>query len=99
MPVDPLPLSAVLITFNTGDRLAPCLRSLAFADEIVVVDSGSDDATLDVARGFGARVVEEAWRGFGPQKRLAVSLARTGPGATTFLDRRALRNAMAGVAA
>ncbi len=76
MPVAPLPLSAVLITFNTGEQLAPCLRSLSFADEIVVVDSGSDDATRDVARQFGARVVEEAWRGFGPQKRYAASLAR-----------------------
>ena len=70
------PLSAVLITFNTGEQLARCLRSLAFADEILVVDSGSDDATRDVARQFGARVVEEPWRGFGPQKRHAVSLAR-----------------------
>ena len=76
MPVDSLPLSAVLITFNTGEQLAPCLRSLAFADEIVVVDSGSDDATRDVARQHGARVVDEAWRGFGPQKRFAASLAR-----------------------
>ncbi len=73
---DPAPLlSAVLITFNTGEQLAPCLRSLAFADEIVVVDSGSDDTTRDVARRFGARVVEEAWRGFGPQKRFAVEQA------------------------
>ncbi len=71
-----LPLSAVLITFNTGDQLAACLRSLAFCDEIIVVDAGSGDATRDVARQHGARVVEEAWRGFGPQKRLAVSLAR-----------------------
>lgn len=76
MPVAPLPLSAVLITFNTGEQLAPCLRSLSFCDEIVVVDSGSDDATRDVARQFGARVVEEPWRGFGPQKRYAASLAR-----------------------
>ena len=76
MTFDPLPLSAVLITFNTGEQLAPCLRSLSFVDEIVVVDSGSDDATRDVARQFGARVVEESWRGFGPQKRYAVSLAR-----------------------
>ena len=75
MPSLPLPISAVLITYNTGEQLAPCLRSLAFVDEIVVVDSGSDDATRDVARSFGARVVEEAWRGFGPQKRHAVSLA------------------------
>ena len=70
------PLSAVLITYNTGEQLAPCLRSLAFAGEIVVVDSGSDDATREVARQFGARVVEEPWRGFGPQKAYAVSLAK-----------------------
>lgn len=76
MPDARLPLSAVLITYNTGDQLETCLRSLAFADEIVVVDSGSDDATRDVARRCGARVVEEAWRGFGPQKRYAVELAR-----------------------
>jgi glycosyltransferase involved in cell wall biosynthesis len=76
MPTASLPLSAVLITYNTGEQLAPCLRSLAFADEIVVVDSGSDDATREVARRHGARVVEETWRGFGPQKRYAVSLAR-----------------------
>lgn len=76
MPSDAAPrLSAVLITYNTGEQLAPCLRSLAFADEIVVVDSGSDDATRDVARRFGARVFEEAWRGFGPQKRFAVEQA------------------------
>ncbi len=76
MPDVSLPLSAVLITYNTGEQLAPCLRSLAFADEIVVVDSGSDDATREVARQHGARVVEEPWRGFGPQKHFAVSLAR-----------------------
>ena len=69
-------LSAVLITYNTGDQLEPCLRSLSFTDEIIVVDSGSDDATRDVARRHGARVFEEAWRGFGPQKRYAVSLAK-----------------------
>ena len=69
-------LSAVLITYNTGDQLEACLRSLAFTDEILVVDSGSDDATRDVARSHGARVIEEAWRGFGPQKRFAVSLAK-----------------------
>jgi glycosyltransferase involved in cell wall biosynthesis len=76
MPSSQLPVSAVLITYNTGEQLAPCLRSLAFVDEIVVVDSGSDDATREVARQHGARVVEEAWRGFGPQKRFAVSLAK-----------------------
>lgn len=76
MPVASLPLSAVLITYNTGDQLAACLRSLSFCDEIVVVDSGSDDATREIARHHGARVVEEPWRGFGPQKRYAVDCAR-----------------------
>ena len=76
MPDARTSLSAVLITYNTGDQLEPCLRSLAFTDEIIVVDSGSDDATRDVARRHGARVVEETWRGFGPQKRFAVSLAK-----------------------
>ena len=75
MPDHAPPLSAVLITYNTGEQLAPCLRSLAFADEIIVVDSGSDDATRDVARQFGAKVFEEPWRGFGPQKRFAVEQA------------------------
>lgn len=75
MSDDAPPLSAVLITYNTGDQLAPCLRSLAFADEIIVVDSGSDDATRDVAREHGATVFEEAWRGFGAQKRFAVDQA------------------------
>ena len=75
MPDNAPPLSAVLITYNTGEQLAPCLRSLAFADEIIVVDSGSDDATRDVAREFGAKVFEEAWRGFGPQKQFAVNQA------------------------
>jgi glycosyltransferase involved in cell wall biosynthesis len=76
MPRSSAPVSAVLITYNTGDQLAACLRSLAFVDEIVVVDSGSGDATREIARHYQARVVEEAWRGFGPQKRYAVSLAR-----------------------
>ncbi len=60
MPVVALPLSAVLITRNAAAQLSACLASLAFCDEIVVVDSGSDDATLDIARQHGARVLEQA---------------------------------------
>lgn len=70
-----VPLSAVLITRNAASQLAPCLDSLAFCDEIVVVDSGSADGTVDLARGRGARVIEEPWRGFGPQKQFAVEQA------------------------
>lgn len=70
------PVSAVLITKNAAHQLVPCLESLAFCDEIVVVDSGSTDDTVALARRFGARVIEAEWRGFGPQKQLAVNEAR-----------------------
>ncbi len=52
-----------------------CLASVAFADEIVVVDSGSVDATREIAEAAGARVIHEAWRGFGAQKQIAVEAA------------------------
>ena len=68
-------LSAVIITLNAGAQLADCLASLDFVDEIVVVDSGSNDNTLAIAAGR-ARVVNEPWRGFGPQKQFAVAQAR-----------------------
>lgn len=71
-----LPLSAVLITRNAAGALADCLASVAFCDDIVVVDSGSDDGTQALARGHGARVVDSEWRGFGPQKQFAVGEAR-----------------------
>lgn len=69
------PLSAVLITRNAAAQLEPCLASLAFADEIVVVDSGSQDATRALASQHGARVIEKEWLGFGRQKQFAVASA------------------------
>ena len=70
------PLSAVLITRNAAAVLAPCLESLAFADEIVVVDSGSSDGTAEIAGRYGARLVQKEWLGFGRQKQFAVEQAR-----------------------
>jgi glycosyltransferase involved in cell wall biosynthesis len=70
------PLSAVLITRNAANVLDPCLESLAFADEIVIVDSGSSDRTPEIARERGARVVQKEWLGFGRQKQFAVEQAK-----------------------
>lgn len=69
------PLSAVIITCNAAEQLEDCLESVAFADEIVVVDSGSTDDTSAIARRHGARVIERPWAGFGPQKQFAVQSA------------------------
>jgi glycosyltransferase involved in cell wall biosynthesis len=69
-------LSVIVITKNEEAMLARCLQSVRFADEIVVVDSGSTDRTVDIARECGARVVvTEDWPGFGPQKNRALDLA------------------------
>ena len=70
------PVSAVLITRNAAAVLEACLESLAFADEIVVVDSASGDATAQIAARHGARVVQKEWLGFGRQKQFAVEQAR-----------------------
>jgi len=70
-----LPLSVVLITLNAAAQLPDCLASVAFADEVLVVDSGSSDGTADLAARYGARVVIKEWLGFGRQKQYAVEQA------------------------
>lgn len=69
-------LSAVIITRNEAAKLAACLGTLSFADEILVVDSGSSDDTVAVAARLGARVIHQDWLGYGPQKRFAALQAR-----------------------
>ena len=69
-------LSAILITRNEAHNLPDCLAALAWCDEIVVLDSGSTDATLDIARRSGAHLHQTTdWPGFGPQKNRALDLA------------------------
>ena len=70
------PLTLVLITLNEAANLQRCLQSVPFVDEIVVLDSGSQDGTRELAQRLGATVHQEAWRGFGPQKQRAVELAK-----------------------
>jgi glycosyltransferase involved in cell wall biosynthesis len=71
----PLPLSLCVITRDAAAQLAECLASVPFAAEIVVVDSGSRDDTVEIARRFGARVIEREWPGFGAQKHFAATAA------------------------
>ena len=70
------PVSAVLITRNAAGVVDACLESVAFADEIVVVDSASSDGTPEIAARHGARVVQKEWLGFGRQKQFAVEQAK-----------------------
>ncbi|MDR2871362.1 MAG: glycosyltransferase family 2 protein [Xanthomonadaceae bacterium] len=69
------PLSACIIAFNEADRIGDCLASLAFCDEIVVVDSGSGDATREIALRMGARVLVRPFDGFRSQKDFCVAQA------------------------
>lgn len=66
------PLTCTLIAFNEADRIGRAIQSVAgIADEVLVVDSGSTDGTVEICRSLGARVVFNPWQGFGPQKRFA----------------------------
>jgi glycosyltransferase involved in cell wall biosynthesis len=71
----PQSLSVVLITLNEAANLERTLGSVRWAREIVIVDSGSSDATRLIARAAGARFFVEAWRGFGAQKNSAIAKA------------------------
>jgi glycosyltransferase involved in cell wall biosynthesis len=74
---DKLPLTVAIIALNAGAQIGACLASAAgFADEMLVVDSGSTDDTIEVCRRNGARVESKAWLGFGRQKQHAVSIAK-----------------------
>jgi len=69
------PVSVVIIAKNEAERMEACLQSVAWADEIVVIDSGSSDSTCEIARRFTDKVHSIPWRGFGPQKQAGVDLA------------------------
>ncbi|HEY4999676.1 MAG TPA: glycosyltransferase family 2 protein, partial [Usitatibacter sp.] len=74
-PAEKLPLTVAIIALNAGAQIGPCLASAQFADEILVVDSGSSDDTVAVAQRHGARVETKEWLGFGRQKQFAVEQA------------------------
>jgi glycosyltransferase involved in cell wall biosynthesis len=68
-------ISATVITLNEERNIAACLESLSWADEVIVIDSGSTDRTVSIAEDLGARVLHHAWEGFSVQKNYALSLA------------------------
>ncbi|MFZ9179382.1 MAG: glycosyltransferase, partial [Limnohabitans sp.] len=65
-------LSVILITKNEAELVGQCLESVKWADEIIVVDSGSTDATVEICKRYTDRVTVTDWPGFGPQKNRAL---------------------------
>jgi glycosyltransferase involved in cell wall biosynthesis len=68
-------ISATIITFNEERNVARVIESLRCCDEILVLDSGSNDRTVEIAKKLGARVVEASWHGYAAQKNIAAELA------------------------
>lgn len=68
-------ISATIITFNEERNIARVIESLRCCDEILVLDSGSNDRTVEIARKLGARVEEASWHGYSAQKNIATELA------------------------
>ena len=57
-------LSIIIITKNEEAQIKDCLESVRFADEIILVDSGSTDKTLSIARAYATRIIETDWKGY-----------------------------------
>ncbi|HKO99304.1 MAG TPA: glycosyltransferase family 2 protein [Pyrinomonadaceae bacterium] len=75
MSVLPMNISATIITYNEEANIREACESVAWADEVIVVDSGSTDTTTQIAQALGARVVHHDWPGFAAQKQFAVEQA------------------------
>ena len=72
----PMPtLSIIIVAKNEAINIADCVRCARFADEVIVLDSGSTDGTPELARAEGARVVVTDWPGYGPQNNRGIDLA------------------------
>lgn len=71
------PFSLVIITKNEEGNIERCIRSVPFASEVIVLDSGSTDRTCEIVQSLGARVVTEPWLGYAAQKQRAADLAKS----------------------
>jgi glycosyltransferase involved in cell wall biosynthesis len=70
-------LSIVIIAKNEAHNITDCVKSAAFAQEVIVLDSGSTDNTVELARQAGAIVVETGWPGYGPQNNRGLDIAKS----------------------
>ena len=70
-------IAAVIITKNADRTIAACLDALKWTSEVIVLDSGSTDQTLHIAKRKGAKFHSADWHGFGPQKNLAIKLSKS----------------------
>ncbi len=76
MHASPVKISVIIITKNEAMNMPGCIGSVAWADEVIVVDSGSSDATVAICRELGASTYVHEWPGFGAQKNRALAYAR-----------------------
>jgi glycosyltransferase involved in cell wall biosynthesis len=81
-----VPVTVVVLTLNEEVNIARCLGSVAWADQVIVVDSGSADGTAKVARSLGAIVIEQPWLGFSGQREFALRLTEARNDWIYFVD-------------
>lgn len=81
-----VPVSVIVLTRNEAPNIARCLASVAWADQVVVVDSGSTDDTVPIARRHGALVVEQPWLGFARQREFALRASSIAHDWVYFVD-------------
>ena len=74
-PVGSVPVSVIILTRNEDPNIRQCLASIAWADQVVVIDSGSTDRTVEIATSLGAQVIQQPWLGFSGQREYALRLS------------------------
>ena len=85
-PPRSVPVTVVVLTRDEEVNIARCLASVAWADQVVVIDSGSADETVPLARSLGADVVEQPWLGFSGQREFALRLPEVRNDWVYFVD-------------
>ena len=74
-----VPVSVIILTRNEEPNIARCLVSVGWADQVIVIDSGSTDSTVPLARARGTEVVDQPWLGFSAQREFAPPAAAGAP--------------------